>query len=374
MTIAVIGLGGAGGNIADEAARHGLFAGAINFSQKDLDSLSNVEERLKLKVMGSEGVGHNRDVAIELMQQHYQTVIHFIVNNFSNPEIEVIIFAFSSSGGSGAGMSAILMEVMTNTFDKTIVGAAILPDESETTTSQINCIQTFSELSNLDVCIFPIDNNKVKEKNNGIGKGKMYEITNSGFVNVLIKLLSYTDKHSKNGNFDKKDFITVVRQKGIAIIAEANITLSPSDISEKGIANSVHLSWDNSIFAPIEYAHVFKAGIIFDAQESLMGNLNYQYIFNKFGNGLPIDLFEGNYHENNGKIVTILSGLPWCSSRLEQIDKIIAERKAKIESVIADQQSSYQSKSMHVAEMIKAPQQASKEKKSVMDIIKKYGR
>ncbi|QDX94371.1 hypothetical protein EEL30_20035 [Brevibacillus laterosporus] len=93
--IAVIGCGGAGGNIADEASRVGFATGAINFSQQDLDSLEHVQ--LKLRIPGSEGVGHNRDEAKRLLSKHYQMCIDWIIEHFSNPSIEAIIFATSSS-------------------------------------------------------------------------------------------------------------------------------------------------------------------------------------------------------------------------------------------------------------------------------------
>ncbi|NGY80318.1 hypothetical protein F6Y02_39730 (plasmid) [Bacillus megaterium] len=53
--IGIVGIGAAGGNIADLAFENGINAVALNFSERDLESLDFVEERLML--IGSEGVG-----------------------------------------------------------------------------------------------------------------------------------------------------------------------------------------------------------------------------------------------------------------------------------------------------------------------------
>jgi cell division GTPase FtsZ len=375
MNIAIIGLGGAGGNIADEAAKAGFVSGAINFSQKDLDALENVEH--KLKVIGSEGVGHNREVALNLMQKHYESIVSFLQDNFSNPLIECIMFAFSTSGGSGAGMSSAMVDISSELFpEKILCAVAILPDEYEATKAQINCSETFEDLSKLDVAVFPIDNNQIRLHHNGVGKNKIFEITNKTFVSLLEKIISYTNKHSKNGNFDKRDLLTILKTRGVAIMAEADVALINSNLSTRGIADSIHQSWEKSIFAPIEFIQVIRAGVIFDAQEFLMEHLDHKVIFEKFRDGMPIDLFEGNYHESNGKVLTIIAGLPWCRARLSQVDEIIEKSKSKVENAISAEQETYQSKTKagEVSAMLKTSSVQEKPKRSASDIFSKWKR
>jgi cell division GTPase FtsZ len=364
--IAIVGLGGAGGNIADEAAKLGIYAGAINFSQKDLDSLENV--RLKLRILGSEGVGHNRDEAIRLIQDHYEMVVNFIKDHFSH--VDVIFLATSASGGSGAGSVGILTDVLTAMFpEKTFSVIAIMPDHLEVPASQANCSATYDELSKMNVSVFPVDNQKARLVHNVNGKNRIFEITNTNVVSIIHKLWSYTDKYSKNGNFDKKDFITVISQKGIAIATETEIASLNVQISPEGIARMIHDSWEKSIFAPIEYEYVTKAAIILDAQEMFMEHVNHELIFSKFKNGMPIDMFEGNYHEQNGKIITILSGLPWCKSRLHTVEELIEKNKEKIEQTIAASQE-YESKSTEVLSTIRKPVQ--QETRSMNEILNKW--
>lgn len=364
--IGVIGLGGCGGNVADEASKLGIYAGAINFSQKDLDSLENV--KLKLRILGSEGVGHNRNESISLIHEHYEMVVSFVRDNFSH--IEVIFLATSSSGGSGAGMIAILVDILSSIFpEKVFVVIAILPDYSEVPASQANCSATYEELSKLNVCVFPVDNNQARVVHSVNGKNKIYEITNKSIASIIQKIWSYTEKFSKNGNFDKRDFITIVNQKGIAIATEVDIASLNANVSSTGIAKMVQDSWEKSIFAPIEFEYVTKAGIILDSQEALMEHIDIELIFEKFSNGMPIDLFEGNYHDQNGKVITILSGLPWCKTRLNIVDELIDKNKDNIRNTIAANQE-YQSKSTEVLSNIRKPVQ--QEKRSVSEILNKW--
>lgn len=374
MMISVLGLGGAGGNIADKASQSGIHAGAINFSQKDLDSAENV--KIKLKVLGSEGVGHNRDEAIKLIQIHYEMVVNFIKEHFDNPNTDVLIIPFATGGGSGAGTAPILIDILSNILNKVIVAFPIIPDISEAPISQINFLSTFEELSKQNIAIFPVDNQKVKQMNPNVGKNVLYEITNENTVNLIAKVASYTQKFSKNGNFDKKDFLTVLSTKGVGIIAETDITSigNSVNLTEEGVIANIHKSWENSIFAPIEYNYVTRAGVIFDGQESIMQYLNHEKLFSdKFKNGMPIDLFEGYYHENKGKILTIMSGLPWCNSRLNQIETIISENQSRMEVVLnASENQSYESSASHISNMIRKPQE--KKSENIVDVINRYRR
>lgn len=371
--ISVIGLGGAGGNIANKASLSGIEAGAINFSQKDLDSAENV--KYKLKILGSEGVGHNRDEAIRLIKIHYEMVIDFVKEHFDNPSSNIIIIPFATGGGSGSGTAPILINILSNVLkNKVIVAFPIIPDLSEAPISQMNFLATFEELSKLNISVFPIDNQKVKQMNPNVGKNVLYEVTNDNVVNLIQRITSYTQKFSKNGNFDKRDFLTVLSTKGIGIIAETDITSigNSVNLTEEGVIANVHKSWDNSIFAPIDYEYVTKAGVIFDGQESIMQYLNHSKLFSdKFENGMPLDLFEGYYHENKGKILTIMSGLPWCKSRLNQIETIIAENEKRMEVVLsASENQSYESSASHIADRIRKPQE--KKDENIMDILNKY--
>lgn len=324
MYISFLGLGQAGGNLADLAMKRGFYSAAINFSQRDLDSLEEVE--LKLKLVGSEGIGKQREHAIQLMNNNWDLATNFVKENFSHSSIEIVFIPFATGGGSGGGIAPILLQLLTESMpDKIFVAMPIIPDIKETYTSQHNCLEVFEDLAQLDICTLPIDNEKARATLNNVGKNNLYKTVNENVINLIEKLVSYTDKHSKYGILDKKDLKTIFSVKGVSTISETSIvTLQESiEISDSAIADKVIQSWSKSCFADIEFNQILSSGFIFDGQESLMEFINMEKIFANFDNKMPISLFESYYNENKGSILTVLSGLAWSNKRLEQIDQII---------------------------------------------------
>lgn len=368
--IGFIGLGAAGGNIADEAKKQGFPALAINYSQKDLDSLEYVEDKLKL--IGSEGVGKNREEAIRLMEKNWESAVSFSKEFFSSPVLEVVVVCFSTGGGSGSGMAPILIEILMSEMpEKTFVAAPILPDLSEVMVNQLNCLQTSEELSRLNVCVFPIDNEQIRRKSPHAGKNTIYKESNEAFVTSIKRIYEYTDKQSKNGVLDRKDLRTILGTRGVAVLTEvdiAEIKEGQRDLTEKGIACAIQDSWKDSIFPPIDYKRIIRAGFIFDGQEALMGFINFQKIFEEFTSGMPLDLFEGYYNEETGKIYSLLTGLSWYTDRLESIESIIEEKQGAAEGLFQEE-SVYKSKIGNFTAKIRRKEPA---RRSVTDILSKY--
>jgi tubulin-like protein CetZ len=365
--IGFIGLGAAGGNIADEAVKQEYPGIAINYSQKDLDSLEYVKERLRL--IGSEGVGKNREEAIRLMGNNWESAVSFIKERYSSPAIEIIFVCFATGGGSGSGMAPVLLELLMNEMeDKTFVAVPILPDLSEVMVNQLNSIQAFEELSDLNICVLPIDNEEVKGASIGIGKNGIYQKANTKFVKIIREIIEYTNRNSKNGVLDKRDLRTIFDTKGIATISKLNISvIGHSDLTEEGIADSIQHSWDRSIFTPIQRNKIIRAGIIFDGQEALMPFIRFEKIFNVFKSGMPLDLFEGYYEEKKGVVYSLLSGLPWCRNRLEKVEEIINKKQSATEGLMEEE--GYHSKVNDFATKIRS---SAVKKKSVADILSRY--
>lgn len=365
---AIVGIGQAGNVIADLAFQRGIPAMGINYSSKDLDSCKALQ--LKVKLYGSEGVGKDREEAKRLLGNNAETVVDYMKQHFNKPSIEVIFLVFSTGGGSGSGISPLLLEVLTQTMDdKVFVAVPILPGQKEVVVNQVNSFNTFSELSELGVCILPIDNQKV----NVGAKNKLYKTVNEMFINTLEELFSYTEKDSVNGNLDNKDLLNIFNTNGIATISETTITdlnNEPINLSDFSVAKAIQNSWDHSIFAEIEYDQIIKAGVITDIQESLVECINHDMIFDKFTN-YPIDLFEGTYHNQNGKIITVLTGLSWPETRMKHIQGLIEEKKYTLQSVM-NVSNKKQSK-INLNDL--NPQIRKKENKKKMsldDILKKY--
>lgn len=373
MTIAFIGIGGAGGNLADLASEKGFHSAAINFSQGDLNSLENV--KYKLKLIGSDGAGHDRNLAIELMSQHYDMILNFIKDHFNNESNQIIFVTFSCGGGTGSGVAPILLDLLSATMpDKTFVAMPILPDKNESLTAQINTLQVFEELSGLDICTLPIDNQQVKEVYKATSKQDLYQISNELAIQLISNLISYTEQHSQHGTFDKRDLNNSLKTKGIATIAEIDLMEIKENhsLTKDSLTESIHQSWYQSIFTPVETKQIIKAAVIFEGNKHYLHAIDYKSIFELFDNQFPLDLFEGIYESDKGKVITLLTGLSWCENRLKQIEDIVQTKQETIEHVLSrNETATYKSSVSNILTKInKQP----KKKESPLDILNRYKR
>lgn len=371
----VIGIGAAGSNISDEFAKLNYPCVAINFSKSDLDSLEHVENKLEL--YGSDGVGKQRSRAIELMRNNWESTIEFVKQNFSQPSIEIILVTFSTAGGTGSGIGIFLSELLQEQMhDKIICCCPIIPDKNEVIGSQLNTQEALEELSQLDICTIPIDNQSIlNQSHERVPKNIQYKEINSSFVNLIAKIDSYTNKSSKNGVIDKRDITQLFSTNGVMVISETNLAdISDFKMNKNHFINKIQDSWKRSIFSPIQFEKIIRAGVIFDGDEKLIEYLTYENLFDMFKHS-PIELYEAYYSEGKGEIITILSGLDWIYNRIQVIDEVIDKQKEKLANI---EENTYKSKNTSKLSLLESITKSSvatvPKKRSVSEIISKYSR
>jgi tubulin-like protein CetZ len=364
MTIGVLGLGQAGSSVADIFASKDYPTGIINYSISDLNSCQNVQSKLQL--LGSEGVGKQRELATQLMQNNWENVINFTKEQFNHSSIKVIFVVFSTGGGTGSGVAPLIIDLLQNELeDKIIVAVPILPSDNESTVSHINSLSCIQELSDVNVCILPLDNNLPINLNN---KQILYKEVNNQFLNTIETLLNLTERSSQYSNLDKADLIKLFSTYGFCSISSTNISNLDSNIklTTSSILESINKSFQNSIFMHLTYSKLIRLGVIFNGQESLMSLVNPQSISQQFQNS-PLDTFEGYYtKENGGDIHVIFTGLSFDRQRLKQIeDKTITDSET-LKNVL-DESHKITVKSSSV-DLI----QTRKPKKNLSSILAKY--
>ncbi|MGG3987493.1 tubulin-like doman-containing protein [Bacillus smithii] len=362
--LSVIGIGQAGGSVADNFASKGIDSLVINYSQKDLDSCENINDEKKLKLVGTEGVGKQRDYAIKLMNQNWESTLNFIKNHVSQPSSELIFVVFSTAGGTGSGISPLITDMLINELDnKTIVTCPILPDINESTIGHLNTLNCLKELSSLDICILPIDNNNFSHLGS---KNKVYSYVNESFSTLILNIILHTEMYSKHGNFDQKDLITVFGTKGFANISHVNISNIKEGftLTSEYVSEQIVKSWNKSLFTKPDTDKIIRYGFIFDAQEQLMQYINISSILSNFSNQ-PLDVFEGYYHQNKGDVYSILTGLQFNKERLKEMENKTLQQSEILSEVISAPHS-IQFKQTNI-QIKKQPQ-----KKNISDILKKY--
>lgn len=371
MFMSFLGIGQGGSNIADEAAKRGFYSAAINFSEKDLESLEHIDKKLKL--IGSEGVGKVRNRAIELMNHNWELAINFVKENFSHPSIEIIFVPFSTGGGSGSGISPVLLNMLIETIpNKAFVAMPIIPDKTESYIAQQNCLETFEDLLQLEICILPIDNNKGYKNLKTKGKNQVYSNINTNVINLIQSLFNYSEKTSKYGVIDKKDLLSLFDTSGYSTIS--NVPVKPLEINmeyhDYGISQRIIESWGNSPFADIEYSLITKAGVIYEGNEQFVEYIQYDKIFSLFDNKFPISLYEGYYNGSANTVTTILTGLSPIKTRLNEISTITEQ----IVDTYVNSQNQSHILNIPMQPNILTQKQPKQKVKDISSIINKYKR
>lgn len=328
-SIGILGVGQAGGNIAEIASNLGFQTALINTNQRD--GLVNTKVEKKYFVPGYNGAGQDRSIGLRAVHDHYQEITDFVKRSFKN--IKLLLVAFSTDGGTGSGMSPLLIDLLLDQLPGIKIGAiAIVPERNVLAGNRINAAECIEEISKIDSIssVFLVDNDQMRKFNTHSSKQQIYLSSNYQAMEAINNVLKTTKKSSLFGNFDETDLMNILNTRGVTIISSATITeaKTTSEVSAK-----IHQSWANSIFCPVEAAGVIRAGLIYEGPESMSKLINVPSIFEKIGE--PLELFEGTYvTESDPTVTTILAGLSFPARRLQTLKESLEKNKERLQELV----------------------------------------
>lgn len=233
----VIGLGQAGGNIANLFEGKGYDTVYVNTSQEDLNTIKGVH---KLHITGADGAAKDRKKVLQLAMESFGDIVQKIEGILPHKYIIVI---YSSSGGTGSGLSTPMLKYLAQT-GKTCIPVVILPDDAiESAKACENAYNACVELMSIQGlgATFLLDN----------ARGDKFTI-NSKFVCELDSFINLKNS-STYGNIDKAERKLMLSCPGIATIGK----LSKSRSTAPEIIEALH----NGIYAEIESKTAYYLGI-----------------------------------------------------------------------------------------------------------------
>ena len=233
----VIGLGQAGGNIANLFENKGYDTIYVNTSQEDLNTIKGVH---KLHITGADGAAKDRKKVLQLAMESFGDIVQKIENIITQKYIIVI---YSSSGGTGSGLSTPMLKYLTQ-IGKTCIPVVILPDDAvESAKACENAYNACVELMSIQGlgATFLLDNSR----------GDKFAINNR-FVCELDSFINIKSS-SMYGNMDKSERRLMLSCPGIAVISKLSKTRS--------IASEIIESLYNGIYAEIESKTAYYLGV-----------------------------------------------------------------------------------------------------------------
>lgn len=328
-----IGIGQVGGLFADASKEIGYPSLAINTANVDLSILSKLEKQEKIHCIGYGGAGKDRNIGKEAFVTHADMLREKIAQQVK--ECQVVFPVFAAGGGTGSGMGPLLIQCLTEWFqDKVISPIIFLPDKSESPRSKMNALECFSEISMIEDigATFIIDNQKVMELNRSFTLKVKHATARNELLMHLHYLNQMTEKASSVSNLDEMDLLTTLSERGAAILS--GITLEESDAKYPAkISERLLKAIEFSMFAKTNTQGVSKAALLMELEPKMTADLKGEVIFQEIG--MPLEIFTGIYETpDRSKIYTCLSGLPFPTSLINEMEEEIRKKEDKLQKTI----------------------------------------
>lgn len=280
----ILGLGQCGGNIATLFEQKQYTTVYLNTSKEDLNAIKGVH---KIHIDGADGAAKDRRKVLQLATESFQNIIEKINSILTQKYILVL---FSSSGGTGSGLSTPILRYLSQ-IGKVCIPVVVLPNENiESAKACENAYNACVELMSIQGlgATFLLDNSNDDK----------FAI-NQKFVNEFDVFINIKNS-SVYGNIDMAERKQILSCPGVAVIGK----LSKSKSTAPEIVQSLH----NGIYTKIESKNAYYLGISTSNKSLDIKNITKEFV------GI-YDVFLGI---SEATTITIVSGLQWPQKRILQ--------------------------------------------------------
>lgn len=328
LKIAVVGIGNAGNQVAELAKRNGIDGIALNSSEKDISTLSEVNS---LVIGDEKGAGKDRNIAKQFIQSSIKDLL--AEPTFKNvvTDNEVIFVVSSTGGGTGSGMAPVMVDILSRVHPKKrFILVGILPPLKESVAAQQNTIEYLKEMRQSNPVYKLYDNNNYANQ----PTNKMLSTVNMEIVEDM-KVIRGDYQHATPYNsIDEKDMLKIIETNGRLVIARA-FGMKEKDLDEKDIEQRLIDSLKGNAHAELDRDQIIKRlGLIVNLNEKVYKSLDTNLPVFKDLVGEPIEGFEHIYlkeaAEEENKVIAVLSGLSVPDDRIEKIVQRIQEATAAL--------------------------------------------
>ncbi|MFQ5710880.1 MAG: tubulin/FtsZ family protein [Candidatus Geothermarchaeales archaeon] len=170
MRVAVIGLGQAGGRIADLFAYYAQFVDkdvtptvmAVNTARADLVGLRVLPDRQRIligqTILKGHGVGLDIDLGAQVMEQEMRK-IKFALAEAGTSKVDAFLLVAGLGGGTGSGSIPVVASCLKDYYTEPVYAIAVLPTEEEGGLMAKNAARSIMALSETTDGIIIFDNN-----------------------------------------------------------------------------------------------------------------------------------------------------------------------------------------------------------------------
>ena len=210
LKISTIGIGNCGGQIAELAKKtHGIPGIAINSSTKDL---SNINEIIKILIGDEKGAGKDRTNAKVFIKNQISRLINQESFVKHIEESDVIAIISSIGGGTGSGMSPLLLDILSRKFhEKHFILIEVYPPLRESVAAQQNAVDYLKEVEGIPNAVYmSYDNNKLAD----LPTSEMMKKVNAEIVEALRIIRGEYLYPTPFNSIDEKDMLKILETPG----------------------------------------------------------------------------------------------------------------------------------------------------------------
>ncbi|WP_313695619.1 tubulin/FtsZ family protein [Halorarum halobium] len=249
MKIALIGVGNAGGKVADAVFTYQLDRErtlcsavlAVNSARTDLAKLDRIPEGKQLLIgqtderVKGHGVGSDPDLGAEVTRRDLHE-IERALDEVPVYDIDAFLVVAGLGGGTGSGGAPVLSAALRETYDEPVYGLGILPSEEEGGRASYNAARSFRSFAESTDNLLVFDNDSWRGHQDSVGAG--YDRTNREIATRIEALLSAgeVDGETVSENaMDASDIRRTLGTGGVSTIAYAETDVEPSTKDSRGL-------------------------------------------------------------------------------------------------------------------------------------------
>lgn len=334
--LSFIGSGACGNQIARLAKEEkDIDTIAVNSTKLDTTEL---EGTMKIVYLGNKGCGKLRNNGKDLVKQNVEKYSESLIESEEISTSPIVVVGGSAGGGTGAGSVPITSDILRSLTDKLVIALSVLPDNGEDIRSLSNAIETCKEIESLKLPYMLIDNGKCS----GSIKDK-FNLVNRAIVDDLSVIRGDYNANTQYGNMDVRDCERLFSTPGLLTINKI-AGLKETTFDNKSFDDLILDSIKSSYNVQLEKDKIIKRmGVILSVTEDMLKKFDRELPKVKEEIGTPVETFlHVNVVENTDAcgIITILAGLSFPDTRLEEMAEIVEKAKEallkKKESTIGD--------------------------------------
>jgi len=233
MKLGIIGLGQAGGRIADLFCYHNQWGIhgkvmplclAVNSARADLLGLKVILKRDRILIGQTEvrghGVGMVREMGRKVTKEAIYTIMHATMERGAE-YVDAFMVVAGLGGGTGSGGAPVLVEELRHSYGVPVYVLGILPSQDEGKLMAQNALECLEELKDVADGILLFDNNLWKRE--GLPLEKTYNQMNHALVSPFPIMLGAGEAKNRVGIkvLDASDIIN--SWKGYSVIGHSQV-------------------------------------------------------------------------------------------------------------------------------------------------------